>query len=77
MAFPAEYWEIWTTNVPEEGPSWMSLAMTLGSEANAIRLCTAVECPYPSGEIWHITYTEFTVLGIGLLSRRTATQVTY
>lgn len=64
-----EYWEIWTLNTPEEGPPWRNRAFTLTSESNAIRLCTAEECPYPGAEIWHVQY--------GLDGTRTATQVTY
>lgn len=63
-----DFWQIWKTNTPEEGPQWQNLVMTLSDESNAIRLCTAVECPYPGGNIWHIVYTD----GV-----RTATQVTY
>lgn len=81
MAFPAEYWQIWLTNTPEEGPTWRNLAVTVTSEAAAIGMCTVTppntECAYPGAEIWHITFQEFSVVGVGLLSRRTATQVTY
>lgn len=72
MALPNDVWQIWRMDVPEEGPTWQYLVMTLTSESAAIGLCTVIPpstgCAFPGAEIWHIQYVD----GI-----RTATQVTY